>query len=248
MKNQDLLKPIRPERLYIQIVKQIIDLVNRGEFKKGMKLPSERNLAKRLKVSRPSLRESLTVLEMIGYVNILPGQGTFIAEEVVAPILNNINIATLGESPFIILQARKAVSPAIAKIAAGCSSEASLKNIEKILDWIESDPELSVKSDYFSEGDRKFHLAIAQATENPILISIQQIIYACMGQDLWLRMMKHTSFSTPGRWEEADAEHRNIFNAIKSREQRLASKLMLEHIKGVERIMVQANIIHHFHD
>ncbi|MGB9668864.1 MAG: FadR/GntR family transcriptional regulator [Anaerolineales bacterium] len=240
----DLLSPIKQQKVYLQIVNQFVDLIEQGEFKSGMQLPPERQLARYLGVSRSSLREALTVLQMLGLVETVSGEGTFITGKPGEAIKNYLNNVNVGESPFVIIQARKAIEPSIASLAATQRSESDLKRIADVLAWIESDhSEEHVLGDIFSEGDREFHLEIAKATANPIVISIQEMFHSLMGQELWLTLMRHTSFSTPGRWEEAFQEHRGIFDAIKQGDARAASHLMKNHLQRVEKIMIEADLI-----
>ncbi len=239
---QDYFTPIKQQKVYNQICKQFVDLVERGEFKPGMKLPAERELARHLGVSRASLREALTVLQMMGMVETISGQGTFVSDKPKVTINNYLPNA--GESPFLILQARKTIEPSLAALAASQRSEAGLRKLEEILGMIESDhSKLQVLGDAFSEGDRHFHLEIARLTNNPILINIQEMIYSLMGQELWLALMRHTSFSTPGRWQEANHEHQGIIEAIRACDSQAAASRVRAHLNRVEKIMIQAELI-----
>jgi GntR family transcriptional regulator, transcriptional repressor for pyruvate dehydrogenase complex len=238
---QDYFTPIKQQKVYNQICEQFIDLVERGEFKPGMKLPSERELARHLGVSRASLREALTVLQMMGMVETISGQGTFVSDKPKTFIKNYLLNA--GESPFLILQARKTIEPAIGALAATQCSEAGLQKLNEILGMIDSDHSKSqVLGDAFSEGDRGFHLEIARITENPILITMQEMIHSLMGQELWLALMRRTSLSTPGRWQEAHNEHHGIFEAIQGRESHAAASRIKAHLVRVEIIMTQADL------
>jgi GntR family transcriptional repressor for pyruvate dehydrogenase complex len=238
-----IFKPVKQEKLYSQVYEQVIDLIERGEFAQGDRLPPERELAQKLNVSRATLREALTVMQMMGVVKTVSGQGTFIGK---LPASNTISLPLpqLGESPFVILEARKAIEPAIARLAAEVSTDESHQKIEAILEWMEADHTTNqVVSDRFSEGDRQFHLEIAHSTENPVIITIQEMIYTYTGQALWLTLMRHSSFSTPNRWEKSLHEHRVIYEAIRDRNPDLASARVQAHLRRVERIMVQADLI-----
>jgi len=101
---------------------------------------------------------------------------------------------------------------------------------------------VQVLSDVFSEGDRKFHLAIARATGNPILVSVQTSISRLMGQKLWLTLMRETSVVTPGRWQAAALEHRSIYEAIEQREPERARQSVVAHLRTVERLMEEAEL------
>ena len=239
---QSPITPIKQQRVYNQIVEQILDLIERGDFQPGMRLPPERSLARQLEVSRASLREALTVLQMLGRVETILGQGTFVCEPQQNPLLD-APAANMGESPFSILQARKIIEPATASLAAGCRTEASLHRILEILESVEADhSQVQVIGEAFSEGDRKFHMEIARATGNPILIATQQMIHDLMGQQLWVTLMRHTSFSVAGRWEEALAEHRSIYEAIQRSDATLAGVRMKAHLLRVEKIMENAEM------
>jgi DNA-binding FadR family transcriptional regulator len=234
--------PIKQQKVYSQIVSQFLDLIEQGEFMPGMRLPSERDLACQLNVSRVSLREALIILKIKGVVETVSGQGTFICNKP-RTILQNYS-PDAGESPFIILQSRKVIEPAIAGLAASDRTEDSLRNLEDILKWIESYySKVHVLSDIYSEGDRKFHLEIARATQNSILIRCQEMIFSLMSQELWLAMIGHTTFSTPGRWQEALIEHQKIFEAIKSRDSLAATRRVRNHLRQVEKAMKKGDLL-----
>jgi DNA-binding FadR family transcriptional regulator len=247
-KPQEFLSPIKPQKIYTQIVEKFINLIEQGIFNPGMQLPSERELARQLGVSRASLRESLTVMQMMGLVETVSGAGTFIAKEQKATPLN-YSLPNLGESPFVILQARKVIEPTVAALAATQRKHASVKKITEILAWVESDrSENQILCDVFSESDRQFHLEIARATGNPILVATQEMIHGLMGQPLWLALMRHSSISTPGRFEEALKEHHGIFEAIQNKDEQLASIRMKAHLYRVEKIMKEADLAKNFQD
>lgn len=242
----EFLTPIKQQKVYSQIMEQFIALIDRGEFKPGMQLPPERDLARHLGVSRASLREALTVMQMMGMVETVSGQGTFISQK---PRPSSLSPATpnVGESPFSILQARLVIEPAIAGLAATQRKEISLDRMGEILQWVETDHSKNhVVGDAFSEGDRAFHLEIAQATGNPILIATEEMIHDLMGQQLWLTMMRLTSYSIPGRFEEAMGEHYAIYDAIRKGDAQLAAARMKVHLLRVEKIMEQADLIPYY--
>ena len=235
---------VKSRKVYVQVVEQIIDLIERGTFPPGTQMPPERDLARTLGISRASLREALTVLQLRGLVETRPGQGTVVSDGLGGAVgrasLGNLNE---GESPFSILQARKALEPSVAYLAALRGSHAAIASLEHILDWVNHDPaRVQVLSDVFSDGDRKFHLAIAVATQNPVLVRMQRIVHGLMGQTLWLTLMRRSSFGTPDRWRDATKEHRLLFEAIQDRQPELARQRAEAHLETVERIMVEADL------
>jgi GntR family transcriptional repressor for pyruvate dehydrogenase complex len=122
-----------------------------------------------------------------------------------------------------------------------------VKKISEILTWVEADhSENQILSDVFSESDRRFHLEIARATGNPILVATQEMIHNLMGQPLWLALMRHSSINTPSRFEEAMKEHHGIFEAIQNKDEQLASIRMKAHLYRVEKIMKKTDLAENF--
>ncbi len=129
-------------------------------------MPPERDLSRHLGVSRASLREALTVLQLMGYVETISGQGSVICEKRPASSIPGSTLEAYGESPFLILQARKVLEPSIAMLASTHHTETGIKNLQEILTLIDNDPSTDqVLHEAFSEGDRQFHMQIAKLTE-----------------------------------------------------------------------------------
>ncbi len=233
--------PIKTQRVYMHIADQIKDLIRRGVFPEGSQLPPERELAEQLKVSRASLREALSALQILGLVESRPGQGTFICTGASSALLSSDSSWLYHdlESPFTILQARKVTEPSIAALAAQQRSEAALKHLQEILDLVGCYPSDAC---VFYEGDRKFHLAIAEATENPVLLRMMSIIHDLMGQKLWLTLMMDSVMATPGRWQQAVLEHMNVYKAIEAQDAASAAARMKKHLDMVEKLMVEADL------
>jgi len=234
--------PVKIQRVYMHIADQIMDLIRKGEFPEGTQLPPERELAEQLRVSRACLREALSALQILGLVETRPGQGTFICAGTSSALLG-LNSSWLYqdlESPFTILHARKTVEPSLAALAARQRSYASLNHLREILDLVGSYPS---EARVFYEGDRKFHLAIAEATENPVLISMMSIIHDLMGQKLWLALMMDSTLATPGRWQQAVLEHQSVYKAIEAQDAESAAARMKEHLDMVEKLMIEADLV-----
>ena len=232
--------PVRTKRVYMHIVDQIIGLVRKGEFAAESQLPPERDLAEQLGISRASLREALSALQLLGLVETRSGQGTFVCADAPSTILR-LDASLLCqdlESPFAILQARLAVEPSIAAIAARQRSNDAMQRMVEIQRLSESDPHGKYLS---SEGDRRFHLAVAEATENPVLISMMSTVYELMGQKLWL-LLRDATASAPDRLRQYAIQHRRVCEAVESREAAAAAARMREHLESVERFMVEVEL------
>ena len=232
--------PIKSQRVYVQIAEQIIDLIKRGEFRLGARLPPERELAQRLQVSRASLREALSALQMMGLVETRSGQGTFVCARDLSPVLQ-FDTSWLyedEESPFALLQARKVIEPPIAALAAVLCSDAALRHVKEIQDLVDAK-----RGDrrVLSDGDRKFHLAIAEATGNAVLIRVMSVIYELMGQRLWLAL-RDSTLSTRQRLVEYADQHWGIYQALAAHDGPAAAASAREHLESVEQLMIEAEL------
>ena len=108
-------KPVESRRLYQQIADQIRELIERGGFEAGTRLPPERDLALQLGVSRPSLREALIALEIEGWVEIHGGSGVYVCTP---PAAHEGSTRALGESPSELMRARAALEGTVIALAA----------------------------------------------------------------------------------------------------------------------------------
>src|SRR5450755_2596095 len=148
---------IEPRRLYRQIADQIRTLIRSGEFSAGSRLPPERDLARQLGVSRPSVREALIALEVEGLVDVRIGSGIY----VLAPGRNGKDEVQAAAGPFELLKARWVIEGECAALAAKTAKKAQLAAIEEAFDAMQEEhrngkPPLA--------ADRVFHLRIAEAT------------------------------------------------------------------------------------
>lgn len=225
------LKPIKTRKIYEEIVDQIRDLVARGDLKPGDRLPSERDLVERLQVSRASIREALSALEMMGLLEIRSGEGTFVrklrSESVVAPLAWMITMekGTVLE----LLEVRKILEVQAVGIAAERADEFDLKELTAALEDMKVELS-SLAAD--GSSDHRFHYAVTRATKNKIMIRLMDTI-----SDLMQYMLKSSrSKLYEGKYTPAllFEEHMRIYGAIKGKDSRKAREYMLHHLNGVE--------------
>ena len=149
------------ERLYITVFNEISTLIKDGEFPVGSRLPTERELAERFKVSRPTIREAIIALEAKEEVSVKAGSGVY----VLGNNLLNDNFSR-EISAFELLEARVILEGEAAALAARMIDPEQLKELEKALHKIELE---DVKDTSSSGADRQFHTIIAQATHNRVI-------------------------------------------------------------------------------
>ncbi|MDU0203926.1 FadR/GntR family transcriptional regulator [Paenibacillus sp. MAH-36] len=221
------IKKIKYHRVYEDVIEQIEKLILEGNLAPGDVLPTERELAQAFGISRGTLREAFRILEREGLIETRPGGGRFLNKnlskaEDKTRILDNIERATIIE----LLEAREIFETGIVELAALRASEQDILEIESALEkWGTIDTE----SDDPVSPDQAFHLSIAKATHNVVLVNLI---------DLNMDLLKRTATKTveiPGRRNEVYKEHFNIFQAIKERDPHKAKETLLYHLKQVKQ-------------
>ena len=216
------LTSIEPRRLYRQIAEQIRGLISSGEYAVGARLPPERDLAKQLRVSRPSVREALIALEVEGLVEVRVGSGIYVhAPVAVAPPTNGGPHA----GPFELIRARKALEGECAALAAKAGKRAQVAKIGEALKQMEDSAH---RMDQPLEADREFHLCIAEATNNGALVHMVKTLWDERGGPLFSQLQHH--FNTPKSWVAALREHAAIYEAIRNHDPDKARTAMHFHM------------------
>jgi DNA-binding FadR family transcriptional regulator len=228
-------KPIEPQKMSLRVVEQIMDHVREGHLKPGDKLPAERIIAEQLGVSRPTVREALSALEIIGLVEIKTGQGAFVN----AVDWNNKKaeaLALLGEerSPFEVLEARRIIETDAARLACERASAQEIAEIEEAVQMLRD--ELASHGQWSEEADQQFHLSIVKAARNSVLMDLFVLLTEKTGRRLWARA-KEKVHSIPGRSDEFLHEHAQIYEAIRERDPEKARTSILRHFTHAEQTL-----------
>jgi DNA-binding FadR family transcriptional regulator len=220
----DLQTTFRPRQRYEQVADRIAADITAGRLAPGERLPSERDLARRLEVGRASVREAIAALQVAGMIETRPGSGSFVA----AGATERTREAH-DSSPSDLLEARALLEPAVARLAAqrGRPDE----EIESLLARMQD-----ATGEVWNDCDRRFHLRIAELTGNPVLTDLAGRIAAVMDEPLWQRL-RDDSIAVPGRTTLHLAEHRMIYEAIAEGDEDAAELYASQHIRRVRRYM-----------
>lgn len=225
--------PVRTKRAAETIIEQIKELILTGELQPGDRLLSERELAEKLQVSRASVREALSALNMAGVLEIKHGEGIYLRKAGSGGVIEPLSILMLLERNKIknILEVRKALEVESAGLAAERHMAVELNGMKKALEEMEED---LITGNSGEEADLRFHFAIAECTGNPLLIRLMSTIHEAMKQTLHAtrKLWIDSTSSTTRRLFE---EHRDIYGAISSRDKEKARELMYQHLFKVER-------------
>lgn len=224
------IEPIAAPRLYQRVAEKIASLIDAGEFEAGDRLPAERDLARKLGVSRASLREALSVLELEGYVDIRVGSGVYVRARRRRRRRSALHVPAPEVSPFDTLRARRLIEPETAALAARYATAAQLAGIDAAFTRLADDMRASKPR---SEGDRLFHIRIAEAAGNSALVEIVRYLWAAWHQPVNARLA--ALFVTTQRRRDNIGEHRRILEAIRAREPAAARAAMRRHLVNAEK-------------
>ena len=218
---------VENRRLYRQIADQIAALIESGEYGIGERLPPERDLAKQLGVSRPSVREALIALEVEGFVEVRVGSGVYVMGSK-SPAHADALPADSG--PFELIRARWLIEAECAALAARCATKAQVRAMEDALDTMESEKN---RGQMPLSADRLFHTRIAEASGNSALALVVRTLWDQRTGPLFLRLEHH--FDTPALWTVAIREHREIVAAIARHDPTAARAAMRRHMNHAAR-------------
>jgi DNA-binding FadR family transcriptional regulator len=237
------IQPIRAPRLHERIAQEIAQLIAAGTFKPGTRLPAERQLAQSLKVSRSSLREALSALELQGVLEIRLGSGAYVrrraaepapgpaADETAEGCAAPAGAATEGElSPFDVLRARRIVEPEAAALAARRATPAQRAALAQAFERLAAEMRAGAAH---TPADRDFHVLIARASGNAALALVVEQLWQQGQGPLGQRM--EALYVTRGRKRDNIEEHRAILEAVVTAHPARARQAMRRHLLAAER-------------
>ena len=203
------LEAVESPRLYRQIADQLRHLIDRREYPVGGRLPPERELAEKLGVSRPSVREALIALEVEGLVRIRMGSGVYVIDRPAGHASLAGVAEEAPEGPFEVLKARELVESAVCGEAGTCARPNDIAALDEILARMET-PGLS--SDELVALDRAFHVGIASSLGNGVLARFVGMLFDQRINPYFQQLASY--FENAESWRQAVAEHREIRDAI----------------------------------
>ncbi len=220
-------KAVRTSRLYEQIVQQIEESILSGSLKPGDQLPAERDLAQRFGVSRTAVREAVKALREKGLVEAYSGRGTFITDGTSQAIRQSLDLMMkIGnvEGSQHLAELRAILEPEIAALAAVRIEDQLITTMHEAVAVMErsmQDP------DAYIEADLDFHLALAEAAGNPLILSLTDSIVGL------LREQRMRIFNVPHGPERGQSHHKRILQAIEQRDPEKAREAMKAHLQQI---------------
>jgi GntR family transcriptional repressor for pyruvate dehydrogenase complex len=220
-------KIVQSSRLYEQIVEQIEQSVQKGDLKPGDQLPAERELAEQFGVSRTAVREAVKALREKGLVEAYPGKGTFITNGSSNPMrqsLDRMMRSAQVDATSSLVEVREILEPEIAALAAVRATEENLNSLREavaVMDAAKRDP------DAYIEADLDFHLELAEAAANPLILSLIDSIIGV------LREQRMRIFEVDGGPDRGQYHHKKILEAMEQQDAQGAREAMRAHLRQV---------------
>jgi GntR family transcriptional regulator, transcriptional repressor for pyruvate dehydrogenase complex len=227
---KNIYRPIRQHKVTEEIVAQIKSLLKEGTLQPGEKLPSERMLCGLLGVGRSSLREALNILEALGFLEIKNRRGIFV-HSVSSPLLYDPLVQILREGKAglgDLYGIRKDIELGSAYLAAKLRSKKDLVRLKEFLGRMETAAQNG--SRWSIRDDMDYHLAVAQASGNPLRLHILKNIFDLAGEFFRISAEKITAIWLANVFEQ----HRKVFRAIECGDQEGARVQMEEHLSWGE--------------
>ena len=220
-------KAVQSSRLYEQIVRQIEESIQKGELSAGSQLPPERDLAKQFGVSRTAVREAIKALQEKGLVDAFPGRGTFVtngAPNAMRRSLDRLVNSEEEEGRAYLVEVRDILEPEIAALAAERADDEAVATMREAVKTMDS---AAWDSDVYIEADLDFHLALAEAAANPLILSLIDSIVGL------LREQRLRIFRVEGGPERGQVHHKRILRAMEKRDANMARAAMKAHLEQV---------------
>lgn len=222
-----------PKRPYQEIGYALRQMITNMGYAIGDRLPPEREIAEKLDVSRAVVREALIMLELQNLIEVRKGSGIYIVS---LPQKENVADSTAlnAAGPFELLQARQLLESNIAEFAATQATPVDIINMRNALQR-ERD-ELKTGED--ETGDREFHLAIAQATHNSMLVELLRQSWAWRENNpMWLKL--HTRIANNDYRKEWITDHMAILAAMIKKDPPAAKASMWQHLENVKQRLLE---------
>ena len=221
-----------PQRLYRQLAQQLRDWVLASGFEAGARLPAERDLAAQWGVSRSSLREAVIALEVEGAIEVRTGSGIYVTALALTPApTSRSGAAGPGDwGPLEVMQARELIESEMAALAAVHANRRDLQALAKALTQMKKD---IARNQVPRHGDEAFHMAIAKACGNSVLLDTLHGYWQARNGAIFERLSDY--FEKPASWQTALTEHETIYQALCEHDAPAAKRAMKHHLKQTHK-------------
>jgi GntR family transcriptional repressor for pyruvate dehydrogenase complex len=229
------INPISMKRIYQSIIEQFVGLISNEKLVVGQKLPSERVLAEKFGVSRASIREAFSAMEIIGLIEVRPGEGTFVSDLNIAPFINTIAPLFLKNSSLEddLLEFRKMLELEAVKLAAEKADAGKTGIMEKPLSIMKNAIENNDAA-LGAEADISFHKALFTLSGNVILMKASE--YVGFIFEASVKLNRDRILVDSRNSEILYQQHKQIYHAVCKKDAASAAEIMSRHLDFVKQI------------
>jgi GntR family transcriptional repressor for pyruvate dehydrogenase complex len=226
---KNLFSPVKTNKKSDAVYNQLFSLISSGKLTPGDKIPSERELAAELRISRQSIREALNRAEVMGLIKVRQGEGSFILSSVKGALKPPLTLIIEQEAAriFEFLEIRKLVEGWCAEKAALEATGEELQGMQEILEKMKK---VAAKDKKWEELDLELHLSFAKATHNVIAVHIMEALKVNFGPFFKFTKSMPSSEKIEVLWQH----HYEIFKAIERRDPEAAKHKVIEHLNFIE--------------
>ena len=221
---------IKRKKLADSVIEEIIHRIERGELKAGDKLPNQNEFAAQLGVSRPSLREALHTLTLIGAIEQRPGYGTVIKDKNTALMAEHLAppLVSDTDATMELLETRRYIELAAVDLAVDRATADDLSDMESTIEAMKTALKQGSLEDY-AQMDLAFHFQIASAAHNRFLIHLFVTLRALLEQ-----FMREGFTVRPQLVDRSLQFHVSIFESIRNRNREQSLNHMKQHLESIE--------------
>ena len=226
---QAVFQPVQPPTTFEETVERLGTAIRLGLLPPGTRLPSERELAEELRISRSTLRQALTTLVQSGYLVSLRGRsgGTFVAED--PPLARASQGPPLGDEARAVLDYRVVVETGATVLAAERAEDNDLDRLERLTE--DMTVTQGARFEVYRRADVRFHIGLAEACHSPRLVVAMTEIQGQM-TDLIQRISHPDAVLS-----YSNEQHRRLVALLRRRDTSRAVRLMRKHCEGTEHIL-----------
>ncbi len=226
----------KTQRRYREIAGKLQEEIAQGKYGIGERMPSERDLAEAFSVSRPTIREALIMLEIIGAVEVRVGSGVYVTEQGPSVPMGGQKFDD-DVGPFELLQARQVIESEVAAFAALQTTKADIARMREALEQEKKELE-SGKVEY--SHDEIFHQLIADATQNTVLSEAVRDLWARRNHSAMWQQLHKRIFINEYR-QQWLGDHQAILQALRARSPEAARSAMWTHLQHVRETLLQVS-------
>jgi len=229
-------KKVHPKKVSAIAAEQIIEAITDGSFAIGAKLPSEFELADRMGLSRPSIREALSALQAVGLIESRPGSGNYVLKSPSSNEKENAPHLIESEAGCLeVMEAREALEPPVAALVAQKVTPGEIINLKRAISGMQSQAQSGDFASYI-QADKKFHLALVNAVENKLIICALVPLINTIDQKIYREFTHHYYLKNSTDLERVVDLHGEILHAIIGEKPDIAYERMCEHWRRMREI------------